>query len=462
MIEFKPITIEDKRLLESYTLSSSIQNCDLSFANMFCWQPAFDTCWAVVEGFLIIRFRIDAGAHLGYMQPIGKGGDLDSAHLVPIMAQDAHSNGERLTIIGLNEQGCQSLRRAHGDSFAFHSDRNFEDYIYLRHDLTTLSGRRYQPKRNHFNRFEVRYNYEYRPLTPDLFDGCRALERVWRESQKGSNVDNTHEQQALERAFANYDKLDLLGGAILVDGEVIAFSYGSAINDSTFCIHIEKANTNFDGAYTAINRLFAESLPSQFDHINREEDLGIEGLRRSKLSYHPTKLEPKFNAIYLHYDESECKKLWATVFHDDTDYIDEFIMKHYSRNSMLTVVTPDNRYVGMLHIINFDSAIGRCAYIFGVGTHPDFRHQGYATKLMDAAIGRVTQNSSYAAALLIPSNDDLRKFYSRWGFRGAINLRFQSYNDFDFGSGEQHNDIAMILTIGEPLELPCDDLILYK
>ncbi len=447
MIEFKPISIEDKSTIESYTLCSSMQNCDLSFANMYCWQSTFRSEWAIIEGYLIIRFHIDGGDKLGYMAPIGKCGKLNFAHLIPIIAQDAHSNGDRLTIVGLNDEGRQALRAIYQDKFAFYSDRNYEDYIYSRKDLELLQGKKYQPKRNHFNKFKL-YDFEYRPLTPDLFDQCLELDRKWQNKNNQSNTSFSSEQDALERAFQSFEKLNLIGGAILIENKVIAFTYGSAINEHTFCIHIEKADTNYQGAYTAINQLFVQNLPPQFEYINREEDLGIEGLRRSKLSYYPTSLQEKYNAIYLHYDEQQCKKLWIEVFGDDVNFVDEFIIKHYQRQNMLSMVDHSNNYVSMVHIIPFESEIGRCAYIYGVATHENYRGHGHASKLMTEAVAKITREG-YVAALLIPSEKWLHGFYSRFGFKETCKIYFQSYNNFDFGTGDIERDIAMVLPLSD-------------
>ncbi len=112
----------------------------------------------------------------------------------------------------------------------------------------------------------------------------------------------------MQRAFEHFEELEMIGGCIYVGDKLVAFTYGSAVNDHTFDTHVEKADTDYDGAFTIINKLFAQHLPERFTLINREEDLGIDGLRQSKLSYHPAVIQHKFAAIHLHPDEIACKE----------------------------------------------------------------------------------------------------------------------------------------------------------
>ncbi|MFI3269588.1 MAG: GNAT family N-acetyltransferase [Rikenellaceae bacterium] len=456
MIDFHPITLADRATIERYTLSSDMRDCNLSFANMYCWRSQLRSAWAVVDGWLLIRFSIDGGNSLGYMQPLGLGAAVDFSPIIPVMAQDAHSHNQRLRIIGVNGAGREVLRESYGGDFALHSDPNFEDYIYRREALASLSGKRLQPKRNHINQFLKRCaDYEYRPLTPDQFDECLRLDCRWRAAHGECCEEMTPEREAMMRAFRHFEELGLRGGALYVEGKLAAFTYGSQINSDTFCVHVEKGEREVLGCYTVINKLFAESLPDNFIYINREEDLGIEGLKRAKLSYYPDHLQQKFRAIYLHHDEKECKRLWQSLFGDDDDFVDEFLQHHYSQQRMLRVVDSDNRYHSMLHIVPFETVLGRVAYIYGVATAEEARHRGHASQLMKRAM-ELIEADGYAAAVLIPSEEWLRGYYTRFGFEGSVPTTFEAYNGFDFGSGDTAQDLAMIATLSESCELPKD------
>lgn len=422
---------------------------------MFCWQTTLRSAWVIVDGFLIIRFAIDGGKKIGYMQPIGMYGATSFGHIIPQMAEDANIHGQRFRVIGVTKEGYDVLKSCHGGLFALHSDPSYEDYIYERISLATLAGKRLQPKRNHINQFLKRHpEYQYRPLTEDQFEECLKLDCRWREAHGDICQDITPEREAMLRAFENFEVLELQGGALYINGRMVAFTYGSPINYDTFCVHVEKGDSDVAGCYTMINRLFSESIDEEFKYINREEDLGIEGLRRAKLSYYPAFRQEKYTATYLHKDEKRCKDLWQSVFHDDDEFVDDFLQNHYSQDHMLHIEDHSTkRYLSMLHIIPFESEIGRIAYIYGVATDETARNRGLATKLMQQAIESI-RTESYQAALLIPSEEWLKEYYARFGFIGSIPTTFEAYNNFDFGSGDTSLDLGMIYLINRDIIIP--------
>ena len=442
MIEFHPVRLEDRSVIERYTMPSGICNCDLAFANMYCWQAVYHSAWAEVGGFLVIRFQIDGGERIGYMQPVGAG---DFGPIIPQLREDAHAHGQRLRIIGLTDEGREMIRRMHSGEFAFESDRALEDYVYNADDLRTLPGRRYQPKRNHINRFTAEYpDYRYEELTPERFQECMALEREWRKVHEGHTSELCAEQRAMQRAFEHFAELGLTGGCIYVGDRLAAFTYGSAVNDHTFDTHVEKADTEYDGAFTIINKRFAEHLPERFTLINREEDLGLEGLRRAKLSYHPAFLQHKFQAIHLHPDELACKRLWMEAFGDDEAFVDSFLIRYYSRRRVLTL-TEEGRTVAMLHLLPFETELGRTTYIYGVATAESARRRGLASQLMRQAMTFIEERGDDAAFLILtPGKEWLRGFYEGFGFGGELPVTFHSEDGFDFGTGDAAADRAMV------------------
>ncbi len=463
MIEFKSVSLEDRATIERYTLHSGISNCDLSFTNMYCWQAVYHSAWAVIDGFLVIRFQIDGGEKIGYMQPVGVG---DFAPLIPCLREDAHAHGQRLRIIGLADAGCEMIRGMHIGQFAFESDRNMEDYLYRADDLRTLTGRRYQPKRNHINRFVAAYpDFRYEPLTPDRFDACLTLERAWRKEHDGHTSELCAEQRAMQCAFDHFDELGIQGGCIYVGDQLVAFTYGSALLTNVFDTHVEKADTEFDGAFTIINKLFAQHLPEQFELINREEDLGLDGLRQAKLSYHPAFLQHKFLGIHLHPDEVACKELWQRAFGDEESFVDAFLIRYYSRHAMLTA-EHEGRMAAMLHLLPFETELGRMTYIYGVATDLECRNHGLASQLMERALQQIRERGDVGAFLIpIPGQEWLREFYGRFGFSGDVPVTFSSHDGFDFGTGDASSDRAMIRlwnAATEPCDLPPTLTATYK
>ena len=251
MISFKDIELQDKELITSYTQNSPRRNCDLSFSNLCSWRFLYNTKFAIMDGFLLLKFW--ANDELVYMMPIGNG---DLTKVLDALVEDAHREGEPFCLLGICSGMCSELEAFMPGKFQFTADRDYADYLYLRTDLATLAGKKFQSKRNHVNKFK----------------------------------------RALVYALHNFEELGLTGGILHVDGKIAAFTFGMPINQDTFGVHVEKADTSIDGAYAMINYEFANHIPEQYVYLNREEDLGIEGLRKAKLSYQPAIILEKYVA----------------------------------------------------------------------------------------------------------------------------------------------------------------------
>ena len=283
---FHPLTLFDRETMQAVTLHSGRRNCNYTFANLVGWKFLFGTEVCVLENTVVLRYTFDG--RRAYMVCTSEALSLE---LIEALFDD--SNGE-LTLIGLEDSQV-----ADSSLFTLHSSlsvdpvRNQYDYIYRRNDLATLHGRHLDAKRNHIHRFRAEHpDFEYRPLTPELFDECRRLTEIWQAEKKQNPNQNKNEiidaeHQVMETIFSNWDALGMIGGSIFVDGRMVAFTYGAAVTTDTFDICVEKADRHVEGAFAIINQQFAEHLPEQYVYLNREEDMGIPGLRQAKLSYHP-------------------------------------------------------------------------------------------------------------------------------------------------------------------------------
>lgn len=289
---FKPIECSDKELIQSFTLPSTLQNCDLAFANMCSWQFLYDSEYAVIDDMLLIRFKIEDKKRTAYMMPMG---NEDMRKAVEFLEEDSQRLGHPLCMLGITPESKALLDSLFPQMFHYIPERDFFDYIYLRSDLETLHGKKLQPKRNHVNKFNKLYKYEYLEITEDIVAECVELEEKWfNENQSADDLQELiEEHRSITFALAHGKELGLAGGAIRINGKIVAFSYGSPINNNTFGVHVEKADTGYEGIYAVINKEFVSHLPEQYIYINREEDLGIEGLRKAKLSYQPAILLEK-------------------------------------------------------------------------------------------------------------------------------------------------------------------------
>lgn len=295
MIEFKDITVEDKDTITSFTMNSCRRNCDLSFSNLCSWRFMYNTKFAVIDNFLVFKFWLHG--RVSYMMPVGQGDP--EKELIEKLIEDSLLEGEPLRLMGV----CQGMKKRLNDilpgKFEFTTNRDYSDYIYLRSDLATLTGKKFQSKRNHINRFKKEYTYKYVPITPDRVQECLYLEAEWCKANDCDKQDGTgNERQAIVFALEHFEELGLSGGILYANDKIVAFTFGMPINKETFGVHVEKADTTVDGAYAMINFEFANHIPETFTYINREEDLGIEGLRKAKLSYQPETILEKFVAHY--------------------------------------------------------------------------------------------------------------------------------------------------------------------
>ena len=284
MIAFRDITIQDKDTITAYTMNSCRRNCDLSFSNLCSWRFLYHTKFAIINNFLVFKFW--AGDELAYMMPVGEG---NLEEVLNELIEDARQEGEPFCMLGVCSCMREDLEAIMPGQFGFTVDRDYADYIYLRSDLATLKGKKFQSKRNHINKFRNTYpDYKYSPITKDRIQECLELEAKWCKANDCDQQEGTgNERRALIYALNHFEELGLTGGILHVNGQIVAFTFGMPINKEAFGVHVEKADTSIDGAYAMINYEFANHIPEQYIYINREEDLGIEGLRKAKLSYHP-------------------------------------------------------------------------------------------------------------------------------------------------------------------------------
>jgi len=295
MLYFQPVTIDDKETLQSFFSKVAFGNCDFSFSNIFNWQHLYSPTYAIEDDFLYIRFQMP-GCPPGYLFPLGTG-NIKTA--IEHIIQDSNERETELHLCAITQKMFDLLEEAMPGQFHYEKDRDWYEYIYSSEDLITLVGKKYQPKRNHINKFKRTYEWEYLPITREIIPDCLKLYERWCAENGGCNSEQSliEEKIATQNAFQYFEKLGLIGGALRINGEILAYSYGQPLTKHTFGVHAEKCLYEIDGGFTMINREFAEHNCAAYTYINREEDLGIDSLRQAKLSYHPFLLLEKGEAI---------------------------------------------------------------------------------------------------------------------------------------------------------------------
>ena len=303
MIDFRPLTVADKQEYDRFLLDGTERGCEYSFANLYLWgrQKA-----AVVHDHLVLFSQYNR--RTVYPYPVGTG---DKHQVLDAIMEDAEQRGIPCRITGLNQEKMELLESYYPGKFRFHCDRDSYDYVYSIDDLADLKGRKYQRKRNHFNRFRIDFPYyTTEALGEQNLDAVRHMVEQWYETrlQEDPRGDYHMERVALKKALDNYQTLGM-DGLVLMDGtEVLAVTMGSRMSPNTVDVHFEKARAGVDGAYAVINCEFARYIRQKYpeiQYLNREDDMGLEGLRKAKESYYPHHL---------------VEKCWACLLEDGYDY----------------------------------------------------------------------------------------------------------------------------------------------
>ena len=294
-LEFHPIVVEDITEYQACLRSKDARGCEYSFANLFMWG---DQKLARLDDWFVLFSRF--GERYLYPYPIGTG---DRRRVLEAIFADAAARGIEWRFSGLLENEKDELEMLYPDRFAFVANEGSFDYVYDINDLADLAGRKYHGKRNHCKRFEDAYpQYTVEPITEENLSLAREFAREWYAAKQAQDPDANYrmEENALERAFANYRALGLEGLLLCAEGRVLALTVGNRMRADTFDVNFEKATAEVQGAYAVINREFARYIREKYPEVrflDREEDMGIEGLRRAKQSYYPHHQIKKYRAI---------------------------------------------------------------------------------------------------------------------------------------------------------------------
>lgn len=292
MTDFKPIEIQDKPLFDEFLRKDHPQVSELTFTNLFIWRHHYQPTWVEWNGCILILFHPHKGPAYG-LSPFGPG---DKKSALGVLCKEIAKETDQVRICRVGEEFVTN----HVDPAKYEvaPDRDNSDYIYLAKDLINLSGNKYHRKKNHLNQFIKNHAFEYRPLDVELAKRVLGMQESWCQIRECVlKPDLLAEDYAVHEALTYFEKLGYQGGAILIDSVVEAFSLGEPLNQDTAVIHIEKANPDILGLYAAINQLFCLNTWSNMSYINREQDMGVEGLRKAKESYYPHHMVNKYIVI---------------------------------------------------------------------------------------------------------------------------------------------------------------------
>ena len=261
MINFKKVELEDQKAYKPYMAQQQCRSCECTFANLYLWSRFYAVTATVENGMLLTKS--EEGDYLSYGFPMGK-----------------HN---------VTPEQFALLEEIYPGRFQIEYRRDYADYVYEAEKLAKLSGKKYHGKKNHTNKFKKLYpNWQYERLNDSNVEECFQMALKWRNKNGcGEDPEKNSEMCVTLNSLRLYKELDLRGGVLRTEGNVVAFSIGEPVSDDTFVVHIEKAFADVPGAYPMINQQFVEHEVQGFSYVNREEDMGETGLRSAKESYHP-------------------------------------------------------------------------------------------------------------------------------------------------------------------------------
>ena len=300
-INLKKIEKTDKNIFDKFFQAANCQSSKYTFTNLFMWRNLYNVSWAVENDVLFIF--AENNKTFSAWKPFGAAENMQDA-ISKILTCANELKGDREFILNFLEKNfVEELKKFPNAKFEINFNLAYTDYVYAAEDLATLGGRKFHGKKNHLNQFYKDYPIaEYSPITAEIIPQCLELLDDWYETQLNDpelftlRESLAHEKNAIYEIFGDYNFFGIKGGAILFGKKVIAFTFGEMLNSDTAVIHVEKAAADIRGAFTAINQNFVAHEWQNATFINREEDLGVEGLRKAKESYRPVKMIEKFSA----------------------------------------------------------------------------------------------------------------------------------------------------------------------
>ncbi len=305
---FKDIELSDAQWIRELFSVPDYNSEDYNFTFQFLWKNTFRSKVARIGDLVLIQYNMDG--RKSYLTPVGKADEHQVADIINSMLNESSLLGDdgRLVFYGVLPSQMDFFERYFGERFTSEMTRMGADYIYDAQALKTLSGKKYQSKRNFANGFRRLYRWRFEPICESNMEECLQMNDEWcRRNGCGQDFWKNNEFCAVRVALNNYKALDLDGGLLRVDGNVVAFTIGERTSSDTLLVHIEKALTEYRGAYQAMSQEFLgymdgvlrqrENIPEgtpAFTLVNREDDSGDENLRKAKMEYHPIEIKEKY------------------------------------------------------------------------------------------------------------------------------------------------------------------------
>lgn len=389
----KKLTIENWHELQPWIDAAAYEDCNANIVTMLMWQFPYPFYFEVHDRFAISYFVISETEEKYWYMPFCKEEDRQEALEAMLAYGKQHGIPPRMTSVSKDWRSW--LQEHYPNNVLFYREWDGKDYIYDRKQQETLSGKKMQKRRNHFNAFLKQYEgrYEFHRLSPSDFDDVLAFLRRWQNSKEEA-FGIKEEEEGIRFLLCHFEELGLEGGVITIDGQLEAFSIVSPLTDQMLDIHVEKANREHRGLYVAILKLYLESADPKYTMINREDDMGLPALAKAKHDMHPIRIALKYSVRFEQWeirhprteDIPAVKKLWLSSFEDEDEDSCAFYFRHLFRVEDCHIIASKDELIAMCMIPQWNVMIqGKetsVHFVEGVAVDKRFRRCGYLSLLM--------------------------------------------------------------------------------
>lgn len=431
MLFFKDVKKEDICDILSVIKEFKEDSCEFSPINLQIWQPYFGMQFCIDEGCLYTKSNIDGTVYFGI--PFAK----DMKKSVEEIYRYAKDKGIKVLFSCAEGERLEKFQKELGKYYNFTPIRDYFEYIYSFCDLAYLSGKKYHSKRNHISAFKKKYNWSYETLDSNNAHQVADLLEEWYNSEEKQGESLENERKGINAVLKDNTIEGIKGGILKVDEKIVAFTLGSPLNDKVFNVNFEKGLTEYDGVYAMINNQFVLNELSDFPLINREEDMGVEGLRKAKLSYKPSLLLERYEIVLKNEYKEECKNLYKETFEDDDDFTDKLFLNSFDDDCYF--FTEKGKLASMLFAFDVKVNTKKGKYIYAVATEKCMRGKGYMRNLFNYCEKVFAKEVDFLC--LKPMNDMLFDFYSRLGFENKF---YKSESVVDEPSGKDFIEIKNV------------------
>lgn len=389
----KKLTIENYQELQPWIQMAGYEDCNANVVTMLMWQDPYPFYFKVYDHFALAYFKIQKSDQIYWYMPFCKEEHRKEAIEAMLAYSSEHAIPARMASVSRDWRDW--LQEHYHGAILFHKEWDGKDYIYDRKQQETLSGKKMQKRRNHYNAFLKQYGdrYEFHLLTPADFDAVLAFLKEWQDSHE-EIFGIREEESGIRFLLDHFAELGLDGGVITIDGKLEAFSIVSPITDNMLDIHVEKANRNIRGLYVAILKRYLETVDPKYTLLNREDDMGLPALAKAKHDMHPIRVPLKYTARFEAWEirkprkeeEGALRELWRKSFADETAATTDFYFSHLYDPNDCRIITTKDTLIAMCMVPRWQMSIGGrvqpIRFLEGVAVAEGFRSCGYLRLLM--------------------------------------------------------------------------------